>query len=70
MAGPTRILLISGSTRGGSSNSAALRTAQAVAPPDLAAVRYEGLELASLGVSGERGHCLQADVRESSQHPS
>jgi len=43
MAGPTRILLISGSTRSGSSNSAALRTAQAVAPPDLAAVRYEGL---------------------------
>ncbi|MEP7026356.1 MAG: NADPH-dependent FMN reductase, partial [Actinomycetota bacterium] len=42
-AGETRILLISGSTRGGSTNTAALRTAQAVAPRGTAAVLYEGL---------------------------
>jgi chromate reductase len=38
-----RILLVSGSTRGGSGNTAALRTAQAVAPDGVATVRYEGL---------------------------
>jgi chromate reductase len=36
-------LLVSGSTRGGSANTAALATARAVAPPDVTAVRYEGL---------------------------
>jgi NADPH-dependent FMN reductase len=36
-------LLASGSTRGGSANTAALATARAVAPPDVTAVRYEGL---------------------------
>jgi NAD(P)H-dependent FMN reductase len=41
--GETRILLLSGSTRGGSTNTAALRTAQAVAPPGTATVMYEGL---------------------------
>jgi chromate reductase len=39
----TRILLLSGSTRGGSTNTAALRTAQAVAPPGTVTVMYEGL---------------------------
>ncbi len=34
---------MSGSTRGGSANTAALATARAVAPPDVTAVRYEGL---------------------------
>jgi NAD(P)H-dependent FMN reductase len=38
-----RILLLTGSTRGGSTNTAALRTAQAVAPPGTTAVMYEGL---------------------------
>jgi chromate reductase, NAD(P)H dehydrogenase (quinone) len=38
-----RILLISGSTRQGSGNTAALRTAQAVAPDGLAAEMYDGL---------------------------
>lgn len=43
MAGQVRILLISGSTREGSTNTAALRTARAVAPAPVAARLYEGL---------------------------
>jgi NAD(P)H-dependent FMN reductase len=39
----TRILLVSGSLRERSTNSALLRTARAVAPPDVEAVLYEGL---------------------------
>jgi chromate reductase len=38
-----RILLISGSTRQGSGNTAALRTAQAAAPDGITAELYEGL---------------------------
>ena len=38
-----RILLVSGSTRSGSTNTAALRTVQAVAPDTVRAVLYEGL---------------------------
>ncbi len=38
-----RILLVSGSTRGGSTNTAALRTAQDVAEGDVSAVLYDGL---------------------------
>lgn len=37
-----QILLVSGSTRGGSTNTALLRTAQSVAPADLITVLYEG----------------------------
>jgi chromate reductase, NAD(P)H dehydrogenase (quinone) len=40
---PVRILLVSGSTRGGSTNTATLRTAQAVAPSWASTVLYEGL---------------------------
>ncbi|MDT3440955.1 NAD(P)H-dependent oxidoreductase [Pseudofrankia sp. BMG5.37] len=39
----TRILLVSGSTRDGSTNTAALRTAQAVAPAGVVADLYQGL---------------------------
>ncbi len=39
----TQILLVSGSTRSGSTNTAALRTAQAVASEDVTAVLYEGI---------------------------
>lgn len=39
----TGILLITGSTRSGSTNTAALRTAREVAPDDVATVLYEGL---------------------------
>jgi len=39
----TRILLVSGSTRGGSTNTAALRTIQAVAPEGVRAELYDGL---------------------------
>ena len=38
-----RILLISGSTRGGSGNTATLRTAQALAPDGMTAELYDGL---------------------------
>lgn len=37
------VLLVSGSTRGGSTNSAALRTAQASAPGGISTVLYDGL---------------------------
>ncbi|MGI8593067.1 MAG: NADPH-dependent FMN reductase [Solirubrobacteraceae bacterium] len=37
------ILFVSGSTRGGSTNTALLRTAQAVAPAEVTTVLYEGL---------------------------
>ena len=38
-----KVLLVSGSTRSGSTNSAALLTAAALAPPGVTAVRYDGL---------------------------
>jgi chromate reductase, NAD(P)H dehydrogenase (quinone) len=38
-----RVLLISGSLRSGSTNDAVLRTVQAVAPPDVDTVLYDGL---------------------------
>ncbi|HEY7147600.1 MAG TPA: NAD(P)H-dependent oxidoreductase [Streptosporangiaceae bacterium] len=40
---PVRILLISGSTRGESGNTAALRTLQAIAPAPVTASLYQGL---------------------------
>ena len=43
VSSPTRILLISGSLRAGSTNTALLRTAQAVAPEGTIALIYEGL---------------------------
>ena len=43
MADRTRILLVSGSTRGGSANTAALRTLREVAARPVTAVLYEGL---------------------------
>ncbi len=42
-AGRTRILLVSGSTRGSSANTAALRTMRAVAVRPVTAVLYDGL---------------------------
>lgn len=41
--GNRRILLVSGSLRDGSTNTALLRTARLGAPPDVSAVLYEGL---------------------------
>jgi chromate reductase len=43
MTGRVRLLLVSGSTRAGSTNTAALRTACDVAPPSVTATLYEGL---------------------------
>jgi chromate reductase len=45
MAADVRILLISGSTRRGSGNTAALRTVQAMAPEGITAEMYPGLAL-------------------------
>lgn len=43
MSAVARILLVSGSTRGGSTNTAVLRTVQAVAPDGVATALYQGL---------------------------
>src|SRR5262249_37352012 len=43
MGEPARVLLISGSTRGGSVNTAALATVAALAPAPVTAVAYDGL---------------------------
>lgn len=43
MSEPTRLLLVSGSTRAASTNTAALRTVQAVAPEGVTTVLYDGL---------------------------
>lgn len=43
MTSPVRILLVSGSTRGGSTNTAALRTVEAATAGEATAVLYEGL---------------------------
>ena len=43
MSGPVRVLLVSGSTRSGSANTAALATAAAVAPGRVTAAVYDGL---------------------------
>jgi chromate reductase, NAD(P)H dehydrogenase (quinone) len=43
IADPVRILLVSGSLRGGSTNAAVLRTARRLAPPGIEAVSYEGM---------------------------
>ncbi len=49
----TRILLISGSTRDGSTNTAALRTIAAVAPPSVRADLYSGLRELPAFVPGD-----------------
>jgi NAD(P)H-dependent FMN reductase len=43
MAHALRLLLISGSLRSGSTNTAALRTARAVAPPEIETTLYDGI---------------------------
>ena len=43
MSGQARVLLVSGSTRSGSANTAALATAVAVAPGRVTAILYDGL---------------------------
>ncbi|WP_278261492.1 NADPH-dependent FMN reductase [Nocardia sp. AG03] len=48
----TRILLISGSTRNGSTNTAALRTVAAVAPPGIETHLYDGLRALPAFVPG------------------
>jgi chromate reductase len=55
----TEILLISGSTRDGSTNTAALRTAQEAAPEGVDAVLYDGLDLV---VAALRARIKNADA--------
>jgi len=57
-----RILLVSGSTRGGSTNTALLRTAQAVAPAEITTVLYEGL--AGLPAFNPDDAALKRDLAE------
>jgi len=61
----TRILLVSGSTRDGSTNTAALRTARAAAPDGVVADLYEGLARLPAFVpdDDEPGHPAVAELR-------
>lgn len=67
-AGPIRILLISGSTRTGSTNTAALRTAQAVAPDELTTVRYGQLSDLPAFNPDDDGDRLHRPARHRSRH--
>ena len=68
-AGPVRVALVSGSTRAASTNSAALRTAVAVAPPGVRATLLEGLSALPAfnpdddAAAGAAPHPAVADVR-------
>jgi chromate reductase len=67
MVTDVRVLLVSGSTRGASTNTAALRTARDVAPVGVTAVLYEGLaELPAFNPDdeGEPSHLAVARLRE------
>jgi chromate reductase, NAD(P)H dehydrogenase (quinone) len=64
-----KILLISGSTREASGNTATLRTARALAPEGVNAVMYEGLAVLpafnpDLDAAGSAGDSLPAAVRD------
>jgi hypothetical protein len=50
--GRVRVLLVSGSTRSGSTNTAALATAAELAPDQVTAVRYGGLAALPVGYVG------------------
>jgi chromate reductase len=67
MTASTRVLLISGSTRGKSTNTAALRTAQATAPGDVTTRLYAGLsDLPAFNPDDDHAplHAAVADLRE------
>lgn len=59
-----KVLLISGSTRNGSANTAALRTAEALAPDGVTASRYEGLAGLPAFNPDDDGDRLPAPVAE------
>jgi len=66
MPGAVRVLLVSGSTRGGSGNAAALRTLAELAPPGVTPVTYGGLsELPAFNPDhdGDRLPALAAELR-------
>lgn len=67
MGEPVRIFLVSGSTRATSTNTATLKTVQAVAPEGVTKVLYEGLsDLAAFNPdgNGERPHSAVAELRK------
>lgn len=67
MAVSARILLVSGSTRSGSTNTAVLRTAQAVAPHGVTTIRYAGLaDLPAFNPDDDQGALppVAADLRQ------
>jgi NAD(P)H-dependent FMN reductase len=59
-----KVLLISGSTRSGSSNSAALVTAAALAPREVTTVLYHGLATLPAFNPDHDGDCVPAPVAE------
>lgn len=61
MSRPLRLLLISGSLRSGSTNTAALQTARALAPPEIEATLYAGM--------GDLPHFNTDDDREGTPGP-
>jgi NAD(P)H-dependent FMN reductase len=64
---PVRILLVSGSTRGGSTNAATLRTAQVVAPDGVTTALYERLaDLPAFNPDDDHEplHPVVADLRQ------
>jgi NAD(P)H-dependent FMN reductase len=58
-----RIVLVTGSTRPGSTNTAALRTMQSLAPPEVDADLYDGLIDLPAFVPGADGDAAVADLR-------
>ena len=69
MAAHVRILLISGSTRRGSGNTAALRTVQAMAPEGITAEIYPGLALLPAFSPDEDGACVRVPVPRDAAGP-
>jgi chromate reductase len=63
VGGMTCVLLISGSTRDGSLQTAALRTAARSAPPEITAIMYDGLRDLPAFVPGEQPSGPVADLR-------
>lgn len=60
VSGPVRILLVSGSTRAGSTNTAALRTLRALAAPPVTAVLYDEMAVADARFRAAAAEVLRA----------
>lgn len=64
MSEQVRVLLVSGSTRAGSGNTAALATAAAVAPDGVMAVVYDGLARLPAFNPDDDGDCVPREVAQ------